>query len=77
MAEIDIPELKLVMAELRTIRQMLEGATVTPAPQWMTIAEACSALGVSRATVHRKIASGELEAKGSGKTRMVRLNQAA
>lgn len=77
MAEIEIPELKQVMAELRSIRQMLEGATITPAPQWMTIAQACDALGVSRATIHRKIAAGELEARGSGKTRMVRLSLAA
>lgn len=77
MAEIEIPELKQMMAELRTIRQMLEGATVTPAPQWMTIGAACETLGVSRATIHRKIAAGELEAKGSGKTRMVRLKLAA
>lgn len=77
MAQIEIPELTQVMAELRAIRQMLEGARIVPAPEWLTIPQACEALGCSRATVHRKIAAGELEARGSGKTRMVRVSPAA
>lgn len=49
----------------------LDGATVTPAPEWLTIGQAADKLGVDRSTVHRRIAGGSLQAKGDGRLRRV------
>ena len=49
----------------------LDGATVTPAPEWLTISQAAERLGVDRSTVHRWIEAGRLQAKGHRKQRRV------
>ena len=51
----------------------LDGATVVPAPQWLTVTDAAKALGVDRSTVHRRIANGTLQARGEGKLRRVKV----
>ena len=66
----DIDRLEALVSDLVT---KIEGATITPAPEWLTVAQMAVKLGVSRKTVSRRIESGEIEARGSGKTRMVRV----
>lgn len=62
------------LADLRTeiarLHQAL--ATTPPASEWMTIPEAMQRIGCSRATINRRIQSGQLIAKGSGKMRLVK-----
>lgn len=65
--------LKRVENSLGDLHSRLDGATVIPAPEWLTISEAAARLGVDRSTVHRRIASGTLEAKGNGKLRRVKV----
>ena len=55
----------------------LDGATVVPAPEWLTIAEAAKELGVHPDTIRRRIEAGSLEAKGYGKTRRVKITPGA
>lgn len=59
--------------EMRAIRQMLEGATITPPPEWVGIHEAAKHFGVHPSTIHRKIDKGEIQARGAGKTREVKI----
>lgn len=46
---------------------------LSPPKEWWSIPEAATRLGCTESTVRRKIARGEIEAKGTGKTRRVRL----
>jgi excisionase family DNA binding protein len=62
-----------IRAELARIEAKIDGATITPAPVWCGITDAARRLGVSPSTIRRKAAMGELEARGTGKTRQVRL----
>lgn len=73
MAELQIPEIAEIRAELRAVRVLLEQAIVAPKPEWLSVREAGEILGVSRSTIDRKIRKGELQARGSGRTRMVRV----
>lgn len=67
-------DLAALHAEIRAIRQMLEGATITPAPEWVSIRDYMTRHGIkSASTVYRKIEAGELEARGRGKSREVRV----
>ena len=59
----DISEMKIAMAR----------STITPAPEWVPIREAARFMGVTPQTIRRKIDAGQIEAKGNGKTRLVRL----
>lgn len=56
-----------ILSELRRLNAALRGS------EWMTVAQAAAALDVSDATIRRRIRSGEIEARGVGKTRRVRL----
>lgn len=60
-----------VMAEIRAVRQRLD--ELAPAPQWISVAEYMERKKVSKSTVYRKIEAGELQARGSGKTREVKV----
>lgn len=68
-----IPELDLLRAEIAALRAEIRGATITPVPQWVTVREAAERLGCTTRTIQRKADAGEIEARGSGKSRMVRL----
>lgn len=70
---IDAETLATLQQHLARIEAKIDGATITPAPEWCGIKEAASRLGVSTATIRRKAAIGELDARGTGKTRQVRL----
>lgn len=71
---VPVDDFRALASEVRQLRETVERATITPAPIWITIPEAAVALGCSVATVRRRIDSGEIEARGTGKLRRVRLS---
>lgn len=70
---VDAEALGRIEAVLAEIKALLSRATVTPAPEWVGISEAAAMRGCSASTIRRMIDRGELEAKGAGKARRVRL----
>lgn len=66
-------DLAALHAEIRAIRQMLEGATVIPAPEWVSIKEAARRMNVKPETIRNRIARGEMEARGAGRMREVKV----
>lgn len=73
MIAVDAARLDRLEDEIRQLRESLKGATVKPRSEWVRIEDAAEEMGCSEATIRRKIRTGELEAKGAGKTRRVRL----
>ena len=73
MIAVDETEFRELVAEVRALRDELRGVTIMARPEWLTIPQAADALNVSASTIRRKIRTGEIEAKGEGKSRMVRL----
>ena len=70
----DLHQLMLeMMQEISAIKIALARATIQPAPEWVTVGQAAKQLGVTPQTIRRKIDAGQIQAKGSGKTRQVRL----
>ena len=65
--------LRSLSAEVAAMRAALERVTLQPAPEWVSVAEAARMEGVSADTIRRRIAAGELESKGAGKARNVRV----
>lgn len=70
-------DLRLLREEVAALAKALAGATVIPAPQWVTPAEAARRLNVNSSTVQRRIAAGSMEAKTINGKRMVKINPAA
>ena len=58
---------------IQDLKQQLLTVTVAPTPEWLRVCEAARVAGVSESTIRRKIVSGELQARGSGKMREVKL----
>lgn len=73
MGEIRIPELDVLLQEVRRLHDRLDEVVISKAPEWVSIKQAAEIMDVHPSTIHRKIASGEMEAKGSGATRRVKL----
>jgi len=69
---VDPAALEAVTAELRALRAEV-AALHEPRNEWLTIPQAATRLECSTDTIRRRIASGEIEARGIGKTRRVRL----
>ena len=69
---VDPAALEAVTAELRALREEV-AALRAPPGEWVTLQQAAARLDCSAMTIRRRIASGELQARGSGKTRQVRL----
>lgn len=70
---IDPTALESLRREIARLHARLDAVTITPRPEWVTVKDAATALDVTPDTIRRKIKSGELQAKGTGKGRMVRL----
>ncbi|MBO9467036.1 helix-turn-helix domain-containing protein [Tropicibacter sp. R15_0] len=70
---VDAGALDALVAEVKALRQEVQAARITPENEWITIPKAAQRLEVSESTIRRRIGSGEIEAKGSGKMRLVRL----
>lgn len=76
-ALVPVEDLARLADTVERLEKKLEGCTITPAPEWLSIANAARALGVTPSTVHRRIASGSLEARNSGKLRQVKVDQSS
>lgn len=59
-------------AKVEMMIAKIDGATITPAPDWVSVSEAARRDGVSTDTIYRQIKAGERESRGSGKSRKVR-----
>lgn len=70
-----IPEQTLLdlMAGISEIKIMLARATIQQAPDWVPVREAARIKGVTTGTIRRWIKSGEYQARGRGKGRLVKL----
>lgn len=55
------------------IAAMLDERTIVREAEWLTVEDAAARAGVSVQTVRRWIRTGEVEARGAGKLRRVRL----
>lgn len=64
-------DLARVEAKLDAIASRLD--VLAPPPEWVSVAEYAAREGVTRQTVYRWIASGGIEARGSGKSRKVKV----
>ena len=64
-------ELAEVRAELAEVKKLLR--PIAQDAEWHTVEGMAKRLGVTRSTINRKIASGELEAKGAGSSRRVKV----
>jgi len=71
MMELHIPELAALREEIAALRH--EVKSLKGGPEWVRIPEAARRLGVSPDTVRRRIDKGQLESRGSGKLREVKL----
>lgn len=65
--------LKRIEGRIGELDAKIEGATITPAPEWLTISEAARKMEVDRTTIHRWADTGRIEVRGSGKTRRVKV----
>lgn len=70
---VDAEALSRIEAELAEIKALLQRATINPAPDWVGVSAAARILRCSASTVRRMVDRGELEAKGAGKARRVRI----
>jgi len=72
MTEKDLRDLASDAAE-KAIAKLAETHVITPRDPWSTIPEAAERLGVSEATIRRRIVDGTLQAEGSGRLRRVKV----
>ena len=73
-AIVPVQHLADLIDEVRGLREDIKGATIKPAPQWLSIPDAAKALGCSKDTIRRRINSGEMQARGSSRLRKVRVD---
>ncbi len=66
-------DVEAVMKTLSELKQLLANVAISQPDEWMTIAQAAAHLGCSESTIRRKIDAGEFVAKGTGKSRRVKL----
>ena len=70
---VDADALARVEAKLDSLLQMLERSKITPTPDWVSISEAARINEVSATTIRRWIDLGQIEARGAGKARRVKI----
>ena len=73
LAIIDIAALDRLEKRMEAMQRLLERSTVIPRPEWVSISEAAAFKKCSASTIRRMIDAGELEARGAGKARRVKL----
>lgn len=74
LAIVDLAALNRMEARLERLEALLSRATVTPAPEWVSICEAARIQKVSDETIRRWVREGKIESNGkAGKARKVRL----
>ncbi|MFY0661362.1 MAG: helix-turn-helix domain-containing protein [Shimia sp.] len=71
---VDADALERLHDRLDSLERMLSTSTVSPQPEWLSVTAAANHLECSESTIRRKIALGEFEARGSGKSKRVRIS---
>ncbi|MDK3017600.1 helix-turn-helix domain-containing protein [Pseudodonghicola flavimaris] len=71
---VDANALGQVLKRLDTLETLIRDVKLVAREEWVSIQEAARLLQCDPSTIRRKINSGELQAKGSGKSRRVRLD---
>ncbi|MBC7156690.1 MAG: helix-turn-helix domain-containing protein [Rhodobacteraceae bacterium] len=66
-------DIEALRRAIEALAARIDGATIVPAPEWVSVADAARRLGVSAQTVRRWISRGEIEARGHGRLRRVRV----
>ena len=72
-ALIDPAEIAALRADIADLKAALQAATVIPAPEWVTVADAARRQNVSTDTIRRRVAQGIIQAKGAGKMKRVKV----
>lgn len=70
-AIVDAATLRAILDKLDAVQRTLDAAHITPKPDWLSIPEAMAHYGCSADTIRRRIASGALKSRGSGKLKQV------
>ena len=70
---INADALDAVLVRLERLENMLQGVTIQPKPEWVSVRDYAKQLNRCQKTVTRMIERGEMEARGSGHSRMVRV----
>lgn len=60
-------------SKIDRLEKKLDGATIIPKPQWVTVSEAARHYGKHPDTINRWIERGKLESRGEGTLRRVRI----
>lgn len=68
-------EIADMRADIQRMARMLERATVTPAPEWITAKDAAAHFGVTTKTLREWRRAGRIEAKGAGKALRYRVER--
>lgn len=71
---VDATALNELMKKVDRLETLISEANITPREKWLSIKDAAHVLKCDPSTVRRKISIGELEAKGTGKARRVKLD---
>lgn len=66
-------EIHAIRQQLDTLVRLVEQSHIQRAPEWVTVQEAARNLDCSPDTIRRRVERGEMEAKGAGKARRVRM----
>ena len=74
MIAVDAEKLDQLLERVAGIERRLQHVDLAAREEWLAISEAARILCCDPSTIRRKIASGELRAKGNGKSRRVRLD---
>ncbi|TMV84499.1 helix-turn-helix domain-containing protein [Thioclava sp. BHET1] len=72
-ALVPVEELTALRADIRALKDAMDGCRIVPAPKWVNITEAAKTMDCHPATVRRMITEGRIEARGSGRRRQVRV----
>lgn len=71
---IDAQALQTLIEKVSRLETLITEGSFEPRQEWLSIPDAARHLKCDPSTIRRKIASGELKAKGSGKSRRVKLD---
>ncbi|WP_273687318.1 hypothetical protein [Ketogulonicigenium vulgare] len=72
MIAVDQRELQSLRDEMTALRRAIEGVTMTPRPEWISLATYAEQVGRSEKTVRNWIRDGKLDTKRQGTVIMVK-----
>ena len=70
---IDPAALQGLRDEIAALRRSIEGVSMTPRPEWLTVADYAAFIGKSQRTVKRMVDEGKVETKHVGHVRLVKI----